>query len=362
MPAVSHVTTSDGAPVDLLGVRVVPAEFRGGIFEEISKHIPGGYSAFNGDDPWPMAQPLSILTVEDRSADRYQIASALTARIGRFLRLIRLLFASTSQSFYEVRGETMLVRQLKPYSTVFTGSHALVQRTVRLSPDNEGALVGLSQLLDTVNRQPTGMLVTSFGMALGKFADSFQSGGWNEQIVDLTTAVEGALSGSSTTDIILRLKTRAAALLAEADDPAETIFNDIKHLYDLRSKLVHGGSLRETERRNRTYAISTVPNDAPAGTATAYMVDRLRDLVRRALLMRISLACEPLIVWPIDNDRGVDAKLADDAIRAEWRGAWRERLEGIGAKDAASRAQVPKSSIDPNRTNSRQPCYCEAAS
>ena len=37
---VSHVTTSDGRPVDLLGVHVVPAEFRGGIFEEIARHIP----------------------------------------------------------------------------------------------------------------------------------------------------------------------------------------------------------------------------------------------------------------------------------------------------------------------------------
>src|ERR1700728_2148344 len=61
----SHVTTSDGAPIDLLGVHIVPAEFRGGIFEEVARHIPGGYSAFNGDEPWPMAQPLSILTVED---------------------------------------------------------------------------------------------------------------------------------------------------------------------------------------------------------------------------------------------------------------------------------------------------------
>ncbi|MBV9662019.1 MAG: hypothetical protein JO337_12765 [Acidimicrobiales bacterium] len=336
---VSHVTTCDGAPVDLLGVHIVPAEFRGGIFEEIARHIPGGYSAFNGDDPWPMAQPLSILTVEDRGVDRYQVASALNARIGRFLRLIRLLYASTCQSFYEVRGETTLVRRLKPYSTVFNGSHALVQRTVRLSSADEPALVGLSQLLDAVSRQPADMLVTSFGMALAKFAESFQSGGWDEQIVDLTTALEGALSGSSTTDIILRLKTRAAALLAETDDPAEAIFNDIKHLYDLRSKLVHGGSLRGKDLRKRNYAISTVPHDAPAGTATAYMVDRLRDLVRRALLMRICLGGEPVTPWPIDNDEDVDAKLADDATRVEWRKAWRERLASIGAPDAAGRAR-----------------------
>ena len=347
---VSHVTTSDGAPVDLLGVHVVPAEFRDGIFEEIARHIPGGYSAFNGDDPWPMAQPLSILSVEDRGIDRYQVASALAARIARFLRLIRLLYASTSQSIYEVRGETTLVRQLKPHSTVFNGSHALVQRTIRLSPANESALAGLSGLVEDVNRQPAGMLVTSFGMAMGKFSESFQSGGWDEQIVDLTTALEGALSGSSSTDIILRLKTRAAALLAEADDPAEAIFNDIKHLYDLRSKLVHGGSLRETDLRRRNYAISTVPDDAPAGTATAYMVDRLRDLVRRALLLRICLGSGPVALWPIDDDKDVDAKLADDATRAEWRSAWRERLADIGAQDAASRAREAGEFYSPEET------------
>lgn len=69
------------------------------------------------------------------------------------------------------------------------------------------------------------------------------------------------------------------------------------------------------------------------------MVDRLRDLVRRALLMQICLACEPKVLWPIENNSMVDATLADDAIRADWRRAWRERLAAIGAGEVAGRAR-----------------------
>lgn len=350
---VSHVTTSGGVPVDLHGVRVVPAGFQGGIHEEISRHIPGGYGAFARDSPRPMASPLSVLTIQDHGSDRYRIASELTTHIDRFLLVIRLLYASTSQSIYEISGETTLLSQFKPRSVVFNGSLALVQRTVRLSPNNEHAIAGLNKLISTVNRRPYGMLATSFEMALGKFARSFQSGNWDEQIVDLTTALEGALSGSSTTDILLRIETRAAVLLAEVNDPAESIFNDIKHLYDLRSKLVHGSSFRESELRKRNRAISTVPENMPAGTAAAYMVDRLRDLVRRAILMRICLACEPATLWPIHSDEGVDAKLTDDIIRAVWRSRWHERLAEIGAEDAANPAREAGEFFSPEELRQR---------
>ena len=334
---VAHLTTADGGAFDVGDVHVVPVQSIQDIANEVARHIPGGYSAFGGNDPWPMEFPLCLITASDRGIDRYAVGDVLSRRLERFLRLVRLLTGTTTHSIYEITGEATLVRWMNPASTVFQGSHYLVKRTAQLSSEGALAIESLGQLLDSMVQMPPKMMVTSFGMALSKFASSFQGGGWDEQIVDLMTAFEGALSGTSKTDVILRLKTRAAALLAESDDPAKAIFEDIDHLYDLRSKLVHGGSLTESELRKRTYGISTVPDDSPAGTAAAHMVDRLRDLVRRALLMRICLASGPTIHWPIDDDRSVDSQLADDALRSQWRQAWHDRLVELGAPTAYAR-------------------------
>jgi len=63
---------------------------------------------------------------------------------------------------------------------------------------------------------------------------SFHAHAWHEQLVDLATALEGALAGSDTSDLTLRLRTRAAALLSTPNDPAAAIFKDTRALYGIR--------------------------------------------------------------------------------------------------------------------------------
>jgi len=101
----------------------------------------------------------------------------------------------------------------------------------------------------------------------------------------------------------LRLRSRVAVLLAVNDDPARALFNDVDHLYRLRSKLVHGGQISEKELRKIIGRISTVPTEAIEnrfGVALGYAVDRMRDLVRRAILARLCLAAEPHPLWPFE--------------------------------------------------------------
>ena len=92
---------------------------------------------------------------------------------------------------------------------------------------------------------------------------------------------------------------------------------------------------------------TSVPKDAPAGTATAYMVDRLRDLARRSILARVALGTPPDPLWPIAGDEGVDATLSDDAAREQWRSAWREGLSAVGAGAAANRARPANEFFSP---------------
>jgi hypothetical protein len=92
--------------------------------------------------------------------------------------------------------------------------------------------------------------------------------------------------------------------------------------------------------------ISTVPADAAAhsfGVALGYVVDRMRDLVRRGILARLCLASEPDSLWPFDGDTAVDAILTDDVKRAAWRGRRQDRLATLGVAYAGG---PPRSAVD----------------
>lgn len=189
--------------------------------------------------------------------------------------------------------------------------------------------------MESADHERPGMAQTSFAMAVHKLQLSYHAHNWHEQIVDLATALEAALSGRHATDVVLRLRNRAAALLATERDPASAIFRDVGRLYSLRSTLVHGGEIKEKKLRKMVRRISTVPPDAPFGIALGHAVDRLRDLVRRALLARICLATGDAPFWPLGEDDGVDAALTDDDMRRTWRTAWHDTMDSIGAGDAA---------------------------
>ena len=73
------------------------------------------------------------------------------------------------------------------------------------------------------------------------------------------------------------------------------------------------------------------------GEAVAHAVDRLRDLVRRALLARICLAAEDPPLWRLGEDHGVDAQLADVSTRDKWCAQWRNVLGSFDAHRSVDR-------------------------
>src|SRR6266571_2303285 len=92
-----------------------------------------------------------------------------------------------------------------------------------------------------------------------------QHGDHYERIINLATALEAILTGgdADTEGIGLRLGTRAATLLWTDSDPGRAIFDDVKHLYNLRSELVHGVRIAEKDLLKWLGAVSVVPEDAP---------------------------------------------------------------------------------------------------
>jgi hypothetical protein len=265
--------------------------------------------------------------------------------IERLLLHQRLLTAGTIRSFYEVRGTTKLVSHLAPSLVTFPGDRwlpSLVQRAVTVSPEDSRASEAIGALIDEASAlRGDGLLFASFDVALHKFHTSYRQDGALEILVDLGTALEAALGsdGDSNEGLTFRLRSRAAALLSTDSDPGSAIFADIGHLYGLRSATVHGASLKQNKFDTSIARISTVPEHDPPGIAVARAIDRMRDLVRRAILARICLATGQEPLWPVTS-KVVDTLLADEATRKQWRDAWRQRLSDLGAPQAAEQSRA----------------------
>jgi hypothetical protein len=350
---VAHLTTASGEEVQFNDVAVVPENEMRALTHRIQHEVRGAARVWNRDDPRPYAPPHALLIAREISDDPepYGVAERRSRRLERFLLLGRLITAGTVQSVYEIAGATTLVARMSPIMNTFpVGSFGgLVRRTVRLTAEQAEAFAALDQLIDAAEVKREGMAATSFDVALAKFNRSHSENSPYEHLVDLVTALEAALIGAEreTEGLTLRLRSRVAALLATDDDPAETLFADVGHLYGLRSKLVHGGQITQKELRKAISKISTVPTESVSeyrfGVAVGQAVDRMRDLVRRAILARLCLAAGPDPLWPFAADFNVDAVLADDAKRALWRARWHEWLAELGVGRAGN---PPPAAVD----------------
>jgi hypothetical protein len=315
----------------------------GGLIERIQKEIPGAARAWNGEDPRPYVPPHALLIVNETTEDprSYEICESLSRRFDHFMLVARLLTAGTVQGTYEVSGTTTLVSCMNPMMRHFEKQSfvQLVRRTVRLSGDEGSAFTALSKLITSAEVPGKGMVTTSFGIAFSRFNGSY-GGIWYENLVDLATALEAILIG----DVADNRGYRAAALLATDEDPQHVISADIGVLYNLRSRIIHGGQLTETALREEIGKISTVPADDAEhslGIALGRAVDRMRDLVRRAILARLCLAAKPDSLWPFVEQAPVDEIFALDERREAWRSHWHAALDALGVGCAGNKASQP---------------------
>lgn len=119
----------------------------------------------------------------------------------------------------------------------------------------------------------------------------------DSQLVDTITAAE-ALLGSGTTELTFKLSFRAAGLLGRTTEERLRIFQAMKDFYDVRSKAVHGATMKAKQLQ------------------TLERVDDARDFVRRLLLAFVRLAASPSATYnrAFFNER-LDAALQDDRAR-----------------------------------------------
>lgn len=195
----------------------------------------------------------------------------------------------------------------------------------------------LLALYDRTEHRAPKEVVHGLEMAVIKFTDSFAPKPWFEKIVDLATALEATLSGKDKTDVTLRICTRAAHLLSTDTDSPPMIYADVKALYDMRSRLVHGSVIMQKELDKWLTAVSLVSEDRSPRMRIELAVDRLRDLVRRSIVMRLLLSSDGR--WPLRGDPPpLDQLWTDTRIAEEWRHAWHEGAADLGDPEAAQPA------------------------
>ena len=357
---VSHIGTQDGVPLTIGGVTIAPVIAEPSRFRQTLASVYRGIAFGAGqfvvnENLMTFDDPVAVISTTGTydmtpTRDGY---GGVSSKLHRLLMGLRLLWGATCDANVEVRGGVGPIRShslhfeqvsLVPAKALL--GHGQLQRPVLLAAEDEGRLGALTELLKQIDVGDEDKFLTSMRSAYYRYWVSFQGEAWFDQLVDLATALEGALAGTTKTEVVLRLRSRASALLATDADPAGAIFRDIGTLYDIRSAVVHGGSLSQKDLKKKIMSISTIPANDPLGLATDRAVDRLRDLVRRALLCRLALADGKAPLWPLNRDDGVDEKLANAQTRELWRTSWRQRFASFGAGFAAEPAPAPLDRVE----------------
>jgi hypothetical protein len=101
-----------------------------------------------------------------------------------------------------------------------------------------GQLKQLEQLQNSVGPQ-------GLPLAIRYFSASYERRLPSDAVVDLVTSLEAILG--TDVEITYRLSMRVAQILAASDAERVQLFRDVKRWYALRSKLVHGGEMKQKE-------------------------------------------------------------------------------------------------------------------
>lgn len=345
---VRHLTTSSGDALTLCGFDITPIsaqpeDHRQAVESAAERAIPGSRQVIRREGHLSWTPPESFVSARLTASDPHNGILDASRALDDALLMLQLLHGSTAHAAYEVRGGTRLVSELRP-ELLHVGEGlapgpftALIRRDAIVDASDEQRLLGLHQMLTSAREGRQELIVDPFSLAVHRFQRSFLTPSLFDQTLDLMTGLEAAMSGEGKNDVLLRLRNRSAALLAADNDGPEVIFHDVGILYDVRSVLIHGGQMKTKRLAGRLASLSSVPPDTPLVEAFAHAIDRLRDLLRRAILARLCLSTGETPLWPLDSDPDLDALLTDDERRREWRASWHKTLGSIGALEATRR-------------------------
>jgi|SRR5581483_811711 len=305
-----------GETIEVAGVRVIRVENQAERF--IERELPSAGYEVERSQVVVHPGPAALLVARAEMMADYEARR----RMSRLITAIRLATGSTAHAVVDMAGEPERVRWISPSITPLPSwGFRFAHRPVTLTDTDAPGLENVASLIGSWGEDSSWSAVR---LALGRLSRSLDgyTPGLADQVVDLAIGLEAALAGTDTTEIGLRLRTRAADILATDADPTEAIYRDVKTLYDLRSTIVHGASLSPKAVEK---AIRGVTGTAVAKwPAEQYLLalDRWRDLLRRTVLARIALttAAVPWSAGAKGSSRlDVDEFLLGESDRKSWR-------------------------------------------
>jgi hypothetical protein len=246
-----------------------------------------------------------VVLVEDRldkSPDNFVLSSTATL----FGKAQRALYALRLLAPGDIGIGRMWVGRVARFNVGLGGMHIVGHSatptfgsTFLLTESIAVAVPAMCDALRRLETQGYGGAPGNLGLALRSFMATYDRppAGSDSRVLDAITALEAVLA-SGEGEITFKLSFRVAGILAADDAERVRIFNEMKAYYDLRSKLVHGASLREKHHR------------------LLADVEPLRHLVRELLRGFIHMALTP--GHPYSKrffDERLDAALLDRAER-----------------------------------------------
>ena len=301
---------------------------------------------------WP--DPTSLLVARVAEAVSFGTRSRMARRrLRNVTTAVRLATGASASPLVTIAGEPGNVRSVHPHIQPHVRrSMGIAYRPVALGT---GDVAGLEVLCSRVDkwRGDDELETNPLLLAIERLNRSVAgpSTAIADIVIDLSVGLEAALSGADTSDVGLRLRMRAADLLATANDPGDLIYDDVKQLYGLRSALVHGSVPTPRAFAKTISRVSSAARSSHLGEQVEIALDRWRDLLRRAILVRAALASEPSF-WPLKDAVDVDRVLRTESRRVAWLAHVRSYWADVGLASALDPVPPLRLTLSPDADQS----------
>ncbi len=324
--------------IEIRGVRITAVGNDGERFVE--REIPSAGYDVPRENAFAYPGPTSLLVSTEASISSIEArVERVRARLTSVLTAIRLATAATAAVMTDIEGDPDRVRWIRPSVRPLASlGMRWMHRSTVLDSRHVG---GIGDLADTVQGWRSTPGSEPIRIALARFVRSIDSrAAFEDQAIDLSIGLEAALGGRDTTEVALRLRNRAAGIIATEGDRAEEIYSDVKALYEIRSRVVHGSMISEKAAKQAITRVARSPHRSPV-EQYLLALDRWRDLLRRSILARAALASAPM-PWKLSTSQkefDVDGFLLAASNRERWsehiHNYWHERGAATWLQPAA---------------------------
>ncbi len=282
-------------------------------------------------------EPRAFLVSERAGHDPWMVAFDLRPHMVHVATALRLVTAASIIEPLEVYGQPQMVHVGGPNAVQMDPDHASYWRRVGVvHPDGLAGVEAIASQICALDKRSPETIPPPITVALSRFNRSHRSAAWGDVVIEIAIGLEAALSTGEKDEITLRIRSRAAHLLARPGDPATDLFADVGELLEIRGKVAHGDVV--APKRWASLFEARGLDQVMAEDRMAVLFDRWRDILRRAVLARLLLASGGA-TWTVKRQPagGVDAALVGPVGRGEWRRTIRRRAAELGIVSAIDR-------------------------